>query len=381
MPKNSPRLEFGPQFRTGINIIDEQHQVLFDLINRVDDLLQLAVADTVALGQAIEGVANYALYHFVTEESLAYRSHYAAQMGNHIHQHNEFRKKIVAYRDAAHGRDLGAVAQELLRYLKHWLVSHILHTDVTMCREIRRQASLQAKPAQTPAADGLRIAVVEDNNDMREEIVYFLSHVGHQVVGLENGAALNRHMMDAGSDVIVLDLGLPDIDGTDLIARYGGRDDVAIVVMTARGSTEDRIAGYRGGADAYLVKPVDMRELVAVIDRAVQRLYPPAVANAHAWRFSPSRWLLLTPDGDEITLTEQQATLIGLFIGGGRRTLLRKEIATAMDWTSDAHVEDKLESCLSRLRHKLEENGARVSPLKTIRGVGYSFAAPLLAVT
>ena len=381
MPKNSPRLEFGPQFRTGIKIIDEQHQVLFDLINGIDDLLQLAAADTVALGQAIEGVANYALYHFVTEESLAYRSHYANRMDNHIHQHNEFRRKLVGYRNAAHGSNLGAVALDLLRYLKHWLVSHILHADITMCREIRQQASLDANPAQTPAADGLRIAVVEDSNDLREEIVYFLSHVGHQVVGLDNGAALNRHMMDAGSDVIVLDLGLPDIDGIDLIARYGGRDDVAIVVLSARGSTEDRIAGYRGGADAYLVKPVDMRELVAVIDRAVQRLYPTAAANAHTWRFSPSRWLLVTPDGGEITLTEQQATLIGLFVGSGQRTLLRNQIAAAMDWASDAHVEDKLESCLNCLRHKLEENGAGVSPLKTIRGVGYSFTAPLLAVT
>src|SRR3989338_460799 len=312
MPRSSPRLEWGPQFRTDIKIIDEQHQVLFDLINDIDDQLAEDPIDVGQLRKAIDGAVAYSLYHFVTEESLAYRAKATSKMDAHVRTHNEFRKKVADFRHQAQTGDTVAIATHLLRYLRHWLISHILHTDVALGAEITALEKSQSAAREGSADDGLRIVVVEDNDDLREEIVFFLSHVGHRAIGCASGAALNKHMAERGSDIIVLDLGLPDIDGVDLLNRYSGRHDVAIVVLTARGATEDRIAGYQHGADAYLVKPVDMRELVAVVDRAAQRLYPPPGDTDQAWKFSASAWALTSPGGIVISLTEQQPQILQL---------------------------------------------------------------------
>lgn len=386
MPTSSPRLEWGAQFRTHIKIIDEQHQVLFDLINDIEDQLTASPSDECQLHKAIDGVVAYSLYHFVTEESLAYRAKATTRMDGHVRAHNEFRKKLADYRHAAREGNIRGVAADLLRYLKHWLVSHIMETDVALGAEILALENRQQQgTAACPSCDGLRIAVAEADDGLREEIVFFLTHAGHRAVGCADGDALKKHMAASGSDVLILDLDLPDIDGLDLLARYGGRPDVALVALTGDGDAEDRITGYQRGADACLAKPVDMRELVALVDHVAQRLYPPAAGSAHAWRYSASRWVLVSPEDVAIALTEQQAELIQLFARAGRRVLTRGEIAEAMGWGNgpahDARNDEKIESCLSRLRHKLEEVGFQPTPIKTIRGVGYAFRAPLVEVS
>lgn len=383
MPTQSPRLEWGPQFRTGIKLIDEQHQVLFDLINGIEDHLTADIIDEGMLRSDIEGVVAYSMYHFVSEESLAYRLNATDDMERHLKGHNEFRRELAALKklaDEDHTQLIPA-ATALFRYLKNWLTTHILRTDIELGNEIRRKSSTHVEP-DSLGRGPLRVAVVEGDRDLREEIVFFLSHVGHHAVGLESGAALNQHMMNVGSDVIVLDLGLPDIEGLDLLDRYADRRDVAIVVMTAQTSAEDRIAGYRHGADAYLPKPVDMRELVAVIDHTAQRLYAPAESHPDTWRLSSLKRRLFAPDGTEIELTELQTRLMLIF-APGRRTLQRTEIANtfALDETHPEHtLDERIETAISRLRRKFDEHGIREAPIKTVRGVGYLFSAPLLAI-
>lgn len=382
MPTQSPRLEWGPQFRTGIKLIDEQHQVLFDLINGIEDHLTADIVDESMLRSDIEGVVAYSMYHFVSEESLAYRLNATDGMEHHLKGHNEFRRELASLKKLADEdrTQLIPAATALFRYLKNWLTTHILRIDIELGNEIRRKSSTHAEP-DSPGHASLRVAVVEGDRDLREEIVFFLSHVGHHAVGLESGAALNQHMMNVGSDVIVLDLDLPDIEGLDLLDRYADRRDVAIVVMTAQTCTEDRIAGYRHGADANLSKPVDMRELVAVIDHTAQRLYSPAESHPDTWRLSSLKRRLFAPDGTEIELTELQARLMLLF-APGRRTLQRMEIANTFvpDETHPEHaLDERIETAISRLRRKLDEHGIHEAPIKTVRGVGYLFSAPLLA--
>jgi hemerythrin-like metal-binding protein len=381
MPNRRPRLEWGPQFRTGIKVQDEQHQVLFDLINLVDDQLLQDTPDETLLHQAIDGVVAYTLYHFVTEESLAYRLQATDGIDAHLKQHNEFRKALGTMQQNARQADDGKLiklAGELLRFLQNWLTSHIMATDFALAREIKRKAPREVKTAGK--AEGLRIIVTEDNRDLREEIVFFLSHIGHHVDGAGSGKELDNLMATNGADVIILDLGLPDIDGIELLDRYGGRTDLAVVVMTARNTTKDRIEGYRHGADAYLTKPVDMRELVAVIDRAVQRLYSEPVDDPHAWAFSESLRTLTPPGGTPIELTELQVRLMGLFLPG-RQTLQRTLIAEALNnkgFESEGSLDERIEASISRLRRRIEENGNTPSPIKTVRGVGYQFGAHLI---
>ena len=110
------------------------------------------------------------------------------------------------------------------------------------------------------------VVVVEDERDLREEVVDFLTGSGLAVRGAANGAELERLLGDEPADVVVLDLGLPSEDGISIAARLQTRPGApGIDMMTARGRVEERILGYQTGADIYLVKPVDYGELVAAI--------------------------------------------------------------------------------------------------------------------
>lgn len=383
MTRPSPPIEWGPQYRTGIKIIDEQHQTLFDLIRNLDTELARIPLDSDQVHKAIDAAVAYSMYHFVTEESHAYRCKATSNIEAHVATHDAFRKKLADLRGRMERGNLAIVARELLDYLKDWLTGHILHTDIALAQEL-----LALQKGDTAAAyideGGLLIAVVEDNDDLREEIVFYLSHIGHRAIGCANGAALNQLMGERGCDIILLDLGLPDIDGMDLLHRHSGRRDTAIIVITARNGVGDRVAGYQQGADAYLTKPVDMRELVAVVDTLAHRLHLNENKQADSWRFSASRWVLVSPTDIAVPLTEQQAEILQLFIRAKRRVLSRQEISTALGWTANGvaptHCNERIEAALSRLRAKMEEIGFDPTPIRTIRGIGYSFAAPLLEV-
>lgn len=130
------RVAFTSKFRTGIDLIDEQHQVLFDLINRIDDLLLAEVASTVAVARTIEDLVNYALYHFATEERLIARRTDHARLDAHVLEHNEFRGKVADHWEAVKGKGRGTDVLELQAFLKHWIIHHVLHNDIPLFREM-----------------------------------------------------------------------------------------------------------------------------------------------------------------------------------------------------------------------------------------------------
>ena len=101
----------------------------------------------------------------------------------------------------------------------------------------------------------IRIAVLEDNADLRDEVVFHLSHLGHSAVGLNDGLALDRYLATGQVDVLVLDLGLPGEDGLTIARRLSvTHPGIAIAMLTARGQLDDRLVGFECGADIYLVK-------------------------------------------------------------------------------------------------------------------------------
>ena len=123
----------------------------------------------------------------------------------------------------------------------------------------------------SPPGPSTSVIVIEDEESIRAEVCDFLVHQGFAVRDAADGAGLERLMLDAPADVIVLDLGLPHEDGIEIARRLRRQaDPVGIVVTTARSRVEDRILGYETGADVYLVKPVNYRELTAAIG-AVKR--------------------------------------------------------------------------------------------------------------
>lgn len=381
MPNLERRLVWNAGFRTGVRLLDEQHQTLFDLINTLGDHLAATAIDTTELMQDIDAAVSFSLFHFVSEESLAYRSGVTTGMEAHLASHNAFRNDVATLQHAAESDPPRRVdaARRMHRYLCDWYTAHILSTDMELAGRLHDTGDAPA-PEEAALPHGLAIGILDPDPALQENIVGFMNRVGHRASGLDSAAALQRRMAENGLGVLVIDPEMPGIDGLDLLDRYGGREDLAIVVMTAHNDTDERIAAYRRGADAVLAKPVDLRELLAVIDHIGQRIHPDAESHPDTWRLSLRQRRLAAPNGRIIDLDDAQAHLLHLFVPG-RRTLQGPELAKALDagapgGSADAHILGRLIA----LRDRVEEACGLSIPIRSIHGVGYLFNAPLIAV-
>jgi CheY-like chemotaxis protein len=141
----------------------------------------------------------------------------------------------------------------------------------------------------------IRCLVVEDNPNLNRDLVFYLSSHGMEAVGVSDGAGLDRHLAACACDLVVLDLGLPGEDGLDIARRIASRGELGLVILTARGGLEDRLAGWDSGAHVYLVKPVPLAEVAAVVGAVFRRLHPEPPVPARPWRLSAARREVLAP--------------------------------------------------------------------------------------
>lgn len=225
----------------------------------------------------------------------------------------------------------------------------------------------------------IRVAVVEDNTDLREEVLFQLRHAGREAIGVGDGAALDALLREQDIDIVVLDLGLPGEDGMAIASRLR-RDsgmDLGIVMLTARGALDDRVEGLETGADAYLVKPVEMRELLAVIGSVERRLAASAAApfSSSTWKLDTVRRELVSIGGKSVTLTDTEFRLVERLVQVSPAVASRRELAEAMGESDFLQFDERrLEAAISRLRRKLQEETGE-APLRSARGRGYVFAA------
>lgn len=197
----------------------------------------------------------------------------------------------------------------------------------------------------------------------------------------ENATALWKRVSDRRPDIILLDLGLPDIDGLELLAvlreRYGNR--LGTVVCSARGQIDDRVSALSLRADQYLVKPVHLPELVLILQQLADRL---PRTRVETWALWPNGRRLQLPSGELVTLTGTEYRLLAeLAQAEGmirRETLYLNVIAGATPRTIDYR---RLDTLVSRLRSKIQRETGCALPLETFRGQGYQFSAPLVEET
>ncbi len=130
-------------------------------------------------------------------------------------------------------------------------------------------------PLSRPLAP-LRIAFVEDEEDLREEIVFSLNELGFDATGYANGREFYAALQERGVDIALIDVGLPGEDGFSIVSHLRASSSMGVVMLTARGMLEERVRGLQQGADAYLVKPVPIKELAAVLQALGRRLPRPA---------------------------------------------------------------------------------------------------------
>ena len=236
----------------------------------------------------------------------------------------------------------------------------------------------------------IRIAVVEDNADLLDDVVFHLERAGYRVAGYPHGAALDADLAGLAPfdpQLLVLDLGLPGEDGLAIARRLRrARPPLGIVMLTARTALDDRIAGHDSGADNYLCKPVEMEELIAVVGARARRLVPTderrgeGAAGAAAWRYLVARHTLIAPAGEEIELTASEATLIRLLAAADGQQASRNQLVAALGQDHITYDYRRLEAIVSRLRRKLDRHAAPARPLRALRNQGYVFLEPLTLV-
>lgn len=226
------------------------------------------------------------------------------------------------------------------------------------------------------------ILVVEDDRDISALVARYLRANACRVTLAGDGRELDRRMEGVRVDLVVLDLMLPGEDGLSLCKRLRARSQVPIIMVTAKGDEVDRILGLEMGADDYLAKPFNPRELLARI-RAVLRRSAAAEVNPAAggarvlgflgWRIDLVRRELRNPEGARVTLTDAEFGLLQAFCERPGRVLSRDQLIDVTQGRSAGAFERSIDILVSRLRRKIESEPHEPSLIKTVRSGGYLF--------
>lgn len=219
------------------------------------------------------------------------------------------------------------------------------------------------------------VYLVDDDGDFREEMVLGLSRLGLDVQGFHSAAALYRAYAAKPSDIVILDIGLDGEDGLSIAAHLRASQSVGIVMATARSSIDDRVDGLRKGADAYLVKPIDVRELAATVVALNERLSrhrAPSPPPTLRWALVEGGWVLADGIGHRLRLTTSEQRFLGRLFSERGETVTRHALVEAMG--ADVHDFNyaHLDTIASRLRRRAEKANMLL-PLHAIRGVGFAF--------
>jgi two-component system OmpR family response regulator len=234
------------------------------------------------------------------------------------------------------------------------------------------------------------ILVVDDDAEIRDLLREYLQKHGYRVTVVADGKGMQAAMTAAKPDLVVLDLMLPDEDGFSLCRSLRARSGVPVIMLTARGEETDRIVGLEMGADDYLPKPFNPRELLARIKSVLRRarslpdnLKPEAVASFRfaGWTLDAATRNLTAPDGVVIPLSGTEFRLLRIFLDHPNRVLTRDQLIDLMLARDAAPFDRAIDVQVSRLRHRLREDAKEPVIVKTVRGQGYVFATHVDAVS
>jgi two-component system phosphate regulon response regulator OmpR len=215
------------------------------------------------------------------------------------------------------------------------------------------------------------LLVVDDDERLRGLLHRYLTSNGYRVTAAADAADARALMKSIAFDLLVLDVMMPGESGFDLTKSLRTHSQVPILILTAKGDAEDRIAGLELGADDYLPKPFEPRELLLRVGALLRRATPPA-RSAHAEVrmgdavYDPERGQL-SRKGKPVHLTSSEAALLQLFAANAGRSFSRTDLCTRLGVT----LERSIDVQVTRLRRKIEEDPKLPLYLQTVRGVGY----------
>jgi two-component system, OmpR family, response regulator len=231
------------------------------------------------------------------------------------------------------------------------------------------------------ADQGGCIYIVEDDPGVSRIVVATLNDFGFEALPCRSAAELRRRLLTRVPDLCIVDLGLPDADGMDVVRQLQAQHDCGVLILTGRGYASDRVMGLELGADDYVVKPFEPRELVARVRSILrrQRKAPSPegrartmVAEFAGWHFHADSNLLRAPDGNEWTLSAGEARMLTVFLQRPNRILDREQLCGDHDLSP---LDRSVDVRISRLRRKLEADPQNPRTIRTVYGAGYLFAA------
>lgn len=233
------------------------------------------------------------------------------------------------------------------------------------------------------------VLVVDDDHGITELLCGYLARFGLQAHAAANGAEMRRVLARQAIDLVVMDLQLPGEDGLALtteLRRQPLTQRIPVLMLTARGSPIDRVIGLEMGADDYLCKPFEPRELVARIQTVLRRTRGHVLAQQQGsaddtadrvcfegWQLQRDERRLVSPEGTVVPLSNAEFQLLTTFLKSPRRLLSREQLMAQARGRTLGSVERSIDLLVSRLRGKLNDNPRDPQMIKTVRGEGYVF--------
>lgn len=231
--------------------------------------------------------------------------------------------------------------------------------------------------------DFAHVVVVDDHSDIRDLVRQYLEQQGYKVSVAESGSVLRRVLEHDTVDLIILDIMMPGEDGLSVCRQVRATLDVPIIFLTAMAEDTDRILGLELGADDYLVKPFNFRELLARVRAVLRRAANPATPAAArqskklriaGWRVDMGRQEISGENGVGIPLSTAEFRLLKVFIERPGMILSREQLLDLTTGRSADIFDRSIDNQVSRLRKKIEENPKNPSIIKTHWGGGYSLS-------
>ena len=223
------------------------------------------------------------------------------------------------------------------------------------------------------------LLVVDDDREIRELLLMYFGQQGFDVAAVEDGHAMDAWLARHSTDLVILDLMLPGEDGLSLARRLRNDYKLPIVMISARGEEVDRIVGLEVGADDYLPKPFNPRELLARVRAVLRRsaLASEPGKKVDTYEFGPyfldTNEHVLSRGGEAIELSRAEFELLQVFVQRPNRVLSRDSIIDFLSGQERHPFDRSVDVRVARLRHKIEDDPARPQYIRTVWGVGYQF--------
>lgn len=232
--------------------------------------------------------------------------------------------------------------------------------------------------SETAATASARILVIDDEPQIRKFLDISLRAQGYRVESAEHGEAGLQAMATHGADLVILDLGLPDLDGHEVLARLREWSQAPVIVLTVRADEREKVAALDAGANDYVTKPFGIQELMARL-RALLRAQVNSAPAEVAPRYDDGRLVVdqvrreVLLDGEPVALTRKEYAVLALLLRHAGRVVSQQQVLR--DVWGATHVQDThyLRIVIGRLRQKLGDDPAAPRWLKTEPGVGYRF--------